>query len=532
MHLKSMHLKDFRGFSDRTIEEIPASSRLVILIGPNGTGKSSIFDALLIWSGARGGIGISWDRSFHVKQSGATSTNWDQTIKRVELHEGDPASDEAWRKLCYFRSAYRNEVDFSQGNLGALPEMSERRFHRTIESDAAVSANYRRLIMQTIRDVWGKGAGRDITLEEYSDVVVKRVNDSLARVLPHLSMEFLGDPAANTGNFYFTKGVSRRYLFKNLSGGEKAVFDMLIDLIVKMGYFDDSILCIDEPESHVNPSVQSALLHELLKLTPPKSQLWVATHAIGMLRCARDIEAETPGSVSFINFEADFDKAAVLKPTRMDRPTWQRSLAVALDDVAALVSPKCIVICEGGIGARFTGDSLDGQVYNRIFGASEPDTQFFSAGSHHDTEKSRGVLVTLASTILPGLTVKRLIDRDDRSDAEVEAERSKGSLVLTRRNLESYLFGDEVLRALCASAGKPELGDILIKSRNDTISQKNATADDMKAAAGETYVAAKRLLALKSPGNDTKAFMRDTLAPLVTEGTVTHSTLRSDIFGE
>jgi hypothetical protein len=53
---------------------------------------------------------------------------------------------------------------------------------------------------------------------------------------------------------------------------------------------------------------------------------------------------------------------------------------------------------------------------------------FFSAGSHHDTEKTRGVLVTLASTILPGLAVKRLIDRDDRSYAEIETERGKGTL--------------------------------------------------------------------------------------------------------
>ena len=54
MHLKSIRLKDFRGFTDLTLADIPASARLVMLIGPNGTGKSSIFDALIIWSGAKG----------------------------------------------------------------------------------------------------------------------------------------------------------------------------------------------------------------------------------------------------------------------------------------------------------------------------------------------------------------------------------------------------------------------------------------------------------------------------------------------
>ncbi len=531
MHLKSLKLKDFRGFSDLTLTGIPPGARLVMLIGPNGTGKSSLFDALLIWSGANS-VGMNWDRTFHLKQSSTQQhDSWKRSVELVELHEGPPASVEGWRKLCYFRSAYRNEADFNQGDLGALPDLSERRFHRTIENDAAVSANYRRLVMQTIRDVWGAGPGRQVSLADYADAVVRKVNDSLARVLPHLKMESLGDPASDTGNFYFSKGISRQYRFKNLSGGEKAVFDLLIDLITKASYFDDSIICIDEPESHVNPAVHGILLRELLKLTPLKSQLWIATHAIGMLRCARDIEAQAPGTVAFINFEANFDEPVVLRPTTVDRPTWRRSLAIALDDLAALVSPKRVVVCEGGAGDRFTEDGLDCQIYDRIFNEGEPDTQFFSAGSHSDTERTRGILVTLAGTVLPGLEVKRLIDRDDRSDAEVEIERKKGHRVLTRRNLESYLFGDEILRLLCASLGKLEIADTLIEMRTAAIATKGGPADDFKVVAGEVYVACKRQLGLNKSGNTTKAFMLEMLAPLVTTQTETFRQLRQDVFG-
>jgi hypothetical protein len=59
-----------------------------------------------------------------------------------------------------------------------------------------------------------------------------------------------------------------------------------------------------------------------------------------MLRRARDLESQSPGTVAFINFEANFDQPVILKPTKMDRSTWQRSLAVALDDLAALVAPS------------------------------------------------------------------------------------------------------------------------------------------------------------------------------------------------
>ena len=81
--------------------------------------------------------------------------------------------------------------------------------------------------------------------------------------MPHLRLELLGDPSSEVGNFFFTKGISKGYRYKNLSGGEKAVFDLLIDLITKVNFFDDSIICIDEPES-CQPAVQGLLLRELL----------------------------------------------------------------------------------------------------------------------------------------------------------------------------------------------------------------------------------------------------------------------------
>jgi hypothetical protein len=196
-----------------------------------------------------------------------------------------------------------------------------------------------------------------------------------------------------------------------------------------------------------------------------------------------------------------------------------------------LSSAKRVVVCEGGSAQRFANDGIDGEVYNRIFASSEPDTTFFSSGSHTDTEKARAMLAALSATVLPGMEVRRLIDRDDRSDTEVAAERAKRSLVLTCRNLESYLFNDEIIRLLCQSAGKPEVADQIIAKRTEAISAKGGKVDDFKQAAGETYVACKVVLQLTSPGNDTKAFMRDTLSALVLPATETFKQLHHDIFG-
>jgi hypothetical protein len=93
------------------------------------------------------------------------------------------------------------------------------------------------------------------------------------------------------------------------------------------------------------------------------------------------------------------------------------------------------------------------------------------------------------------------------------------------------MFSDEILRLLCEKEGKPEVGDAIIKLRDEAIAAKGGPIDDFKAVAGEVYIACKNKLGLTKPGNTTKAFMIQTLASLVTGQTETLNQLRQDIFG-
>ena len=52
MKIKKLHLKKYKRFSDLTIDLGETPKRIIALVGPNGCGKSSVFDAMLFHNNA------------------------------------------------------------------------------------------------------------------------------------------------------------------------------------------------------------------------------------------------------------------------------------------------------------------------------------------------------------------------------------------------------------------------------------------------------------------------------------------------
>ena len=260
----------------------------------------------------------------------------------------------------------------------------------------------------------------------------------------------------------------------------------------------------------------------------------LATHSIGMMRRARDIEAAQPGSVVFLEFgNRDYDAAQVIEPERPARTFWKKAHQVALDDLAALVAPERVVICEGHPQTvrAIRNHSHDARCFESIFEAEFPETRFVSMGNDGEVSGDRHGLAQALLSLVDGLDVVRLIDRDDRSDQEIADARKNGVRVLSRRNLESCLFDDEVLGALAAWAGKEDKTDELVTRKGAILSARPGDPpDDLKSASGEIYVECKGILGLTQCGNTREAFMRDTLSPLVKPGMRVYEELKRDIF--
>lgn len=531
MRINSAKLTKFKRFTDLTIQGIPEKARLILLAGPNGCGKSSFFDALHVWQEANSGRGINRDNEYYDKASAVVRPNRYERRVQITFHGRETLDHQDAKKAIYIRSAFRNDPDINVHHVQRFGDPLENiRIRRTIDNDAAVSQNYQKLAAQVF-DIFD--LPEPIRTDEFVDSIIGPVKNHMNSLFPDLKLNALAKVMTD-GTFRFTKGESSGFHFKNLSGGEKAAFDLILDLYVARNSFDDTVFCIDEPESHMNARIQANLLSVLHSLVPDNCQLLLATHSIGMMRRARDLAIDDPEGVVFIDFgERNFDEPQVIEPTVPNRDFWRAQYEVALDDLAALVAPKRVVLCEGEPGSNAAQNrSHDARCYMKIFDSEFPDTLFVPSGNAAEVMADKRGVAYAVGLMAEGIEVTKLIDRDARSDEEIEDLRRQGVRVLSWRNLESCLFDDEVLQRLAESAGKNERAEDLLERKQTILTNWSAprAPDDLKPVSGEIYNACKEILELPNPGNNTKAFMRSTLAPLVSPGTTVYEQLKSDIF--
>jgi hypothetical protein len=539
MKIASLRVLEFKRFTDMTISGLPESARLVVLIGPNGSGKSSLFEAFNFW--ASPSRGVLFDPQYHQKTSVPPVDNWSHTHNKILLRFHDaqisPQSQSVQaRKAFYFRSAYRHEPDFNIGTFQRTDDIlsDSKRPAYLISTDARVADDYQRLVFDSLQALYAKENQQSV-VSTLTDRLVGPVRGAMARVFKDLVLEGVGTPVDH-GTFLFEKGQSKRFRYKNLSAGEKSAFDLLLDFVVKKQEFNDTIFCIDEPEAHINTRLQSALLRELYRQIPPNCQLWIATHSIGMTYEASQLSKDHPGAVIFLDFaDKDFDLPVTIEPALVDPTFWKRTFDVALGDLAKLLAPEEIVFCEGRreTAARTPRSTFDATIYRTIFQARHPRTDFVPLGGTSEIEKSALYLTSVFSRLFPMMKLWTIIDRDDRSAAEISTLNTQGTRVLSRRDVENYLWDDEILSRLCDSVGRTQDAPALLAEKRKLLTDSATSGnpnDDMKSVVGPLYNFTKRLLQLTGCGNTNEEFAKVTLAPLIVPGTVTYTELELALF--
>jgi ABC-type iron transport system FetAB ATPase subunit len=468
-----------------SLEGIPSTAKLVMVVGPTGSGKSTILRNL---KGAGNPVpprGFPVEVEFH----GGLRPTW--------FHGSDPDAAHFIGEM--FASAQRAAVDSNQ------------------------------------------------TAQEIVDASFEPLASTFQRIFPSFTIRAVRakQPPDHGNIIQITKGAAS-YDVKQLSSGELQIFEVIVKLMYGPKFYPSQILFLDEPDKTVHAHLQAALLEECCTLVSKDSQLWIATQSIGMIHKAVELYRSRLGEVVFLEAALDYDKQTVLEPVTPDRSFVKRVLKVAIHDLAELVSPRRIVICEGAIQSKtgtpfdktvaIANAEFDARVYSRIFGRTFPDTEFVASGGCNDIIRDSTKLQSALSTLLPGVKVIKVIDRDcQRSPSEVQQLLDQGLTILTMRDVENYLWADDVLAALCRKLGHDAHIQTILDHKLTLLNKKSGdqidACDDVKAICGELMNFIKKLLSLKEAGLHKEAFAIDTLTACIAPGMDTYKALSTDIFG-
>lgn len=317
MRIAKLELRNFKRFSDLTIDKIPEASKLVLLIGANGSGKSSVFDAFDFVG--RNVIGNFLPDNYSRNIKAYYSKNEvDPSISislsggaQVGFLDGQISGDARLLMRKFIgRSSIRIVPRISQkGTSDAVVNNTDAPFS-FIDADERFDndlAQYIQQIDNALREPVFSGRSAD-TLQIFQDFI-QPLNQSLLNILGGDELttiqiaELQNAKPQESAKLIFKKGASK-INYDLLSHGEKQVVILLLNFIVRKEQYKDAMIYIDEMDCHLNTTLQSKLLSEIVNVwIPDDAQLWTASDALGFIDFARHADNASIIDLDSMNFD-------------------------------------------------------------------------------------------------------------------------------------------------------------------------------------------------------------------------------------
>jgi AAA domain, putative AbiEii toxin, Type IV TA system len=432
MKITQLHLVNFKRFNDLLINNIPANTKLVLLIGSNGSGKSSVFDAFGFVD-----MHIKFDDDnqdifllnyFYKKVDQPLSVNFSldngseyqvSDIGRSEVEKLPPTS-------FYGRTSFRQIPQLTRTALGQGKgfdiQRDTDRPKYFIDRDLRFENDVEKITEVILRDFFrGKQSNEQIK-EKY----ITPLNAALERIFGGGNgtklqlIEIIPPLEGKVAQITFRKGRSEIH-YNYLSAGEKEIFNLLINLLSRGPFYQDTVYYLDEIDLHLNTKLQFNLLQEITDhWIPENCQLWTASHSLGFIEYAK--QHETAAIIDFDDL--DFDLPQVLAPEPKDDPDIYE-IAVGKAFLPALFQQMDIYFVE----------NKDRDFYAAV---EIPKTVFVSENNRNSVYHK-----VKAATDFMGI-----VDRDFLSDDDVmEIKKNYPRLrVLDYYSIENYLYHPDNLR--------------------------------------------------------------------------------------
>jgi len=275
--LREIEIADFRGISQLRLSFLGPDNqpgRIAVIGGPNGSGKTSALEACLIATGntelIRGASGPKAIRQgahdYTIKASFQSAGG----TKQVEYHSTPKVNP--FKVKCDYFSSWRapkliGAVPVTAGKKGKRPAVTEENRLWTIKQLLVNAKAYVSMSPQPM------------ILSEY-DEVIDKVNEIWEMFYPGQKQTFSVEPAGDDPDagfdVFLNIGDKQRVPLDALSSGQIELFLLAGSALPRRE--KESILCIDEPELHLDPQWHRLILRAMMKLRPT-CQFIVGTHS-------------------------------------------------------------------------------------------------------------------------------------------------------------------------------------------------------------------------------------------------------------
>jgi energy-coupling factor transporter ATP-binding protein EcfA2 len=441
MKIKSLQLKNFKRFTDLTLQDIPDNAKLVLLIGSNGSGKSSVFDAFeCMTNTVKGGTHSSSGAFYFMNYSEYYNKN--KKPFHIELIDQSNINHLISQKTSVIQFTSNNfygRTSFRQVPVLTRKVLGTTSFDIKADSDRPSTfidrdSRFENDIEKIAGDILGEIFRTNKSSEEIRERYVNPINQALENIFgekngTQLRLIEVSPPLdGKIANIIFKKGESEIH-YNLLSAGEKEIFNILINLVARGEYYKDTVFFFDEIDLHLNTKLQYNFLKEIIEnWIPDNCQFWTASHSLGFIQYATDYENGV-----IIDFDdLDFDKKQALSPQPKDSLEIFE-IAVSKAFIDQVVQGRKIIFSE----------NTDTPFYNDL---NIANTLFFVAIDKIDVfHKSKN------------LKQSGLIDRDYLSDDEVvQIKKDYPSIfLLPYYSFENLVYHPDNLEEYYKSVNKP-----------------------------------------------------------------------------
>lgn len=261
-------------------------------------------------------------------------------------------------------------------------------------------------------------------LSEFSDEIAstteKRLQKLFSRVFPHRSISFKENTVFASGDI----SSGDDYNSCEMSDGERAgLYVMAQALCLPEG----STVIVDEPELHLHPAIITSLWQEIEKERVDCLFIFI-TH-----------------SMEFAEYHTDSDRIWVKS---YDGKTWQYEIIPKDQEMPSALQLEVLGSRRSVLFVEGTRTSLDYRLYSLLF----PEYLVVPCGSCQKVIEQ--TISFRNNSNLHHVEVYGLIDRDRRSQGQLEELRMRGINVLPVAEVENLFLLDEVMQVFAGHMGQ------------------------------------------------------------------------------